>query len=311
MLGLTMHNFTSAAVGMAIAVAMIRGFSRHQANALGNFWADIVRATVYVLLPISLVFALFLTSQGVIQNLKPYTTVTTVEGKSQTIAQGPVASQEAIKMLGTNGGGFFNANSAHPFENPTPVTNMVQMWLIFMIPAGLTYAFGKSVRDTRQGWSLFAAMSVLFLAGVFIVYGAEQAGNPILAKLGVQSVATNGQAGGNMEGKETRFGIAASSLFATVTTAASCGAVNGMHDSLTPIGGLVPLFNMEVGEVVFGGVGTGLYSMLIFAIVGVFIAGLMIGRTPEYLGKKIESFEMKMSSIAILVMPFIVLTGTA
>jgi K+-transporting ATPase ATPase A chain len=309
--GLTMHNFTSGAAGMAVAVALIRGFARRQVRTIGNFWADLVRATVYVLLPIAFIAAIFFCSQGVIQNLKPYTTATTIEGKSQTIAQGPVASQEAIKMLGTNGGGFFNANSAHPFENPTPVTNMVQMWLIFMIPAGLTYAFGKSVRDTRQGWSLFAAMSVLFLAGVFIVYGAEQAGNPILAKLGVQSVATNGQAGGNMEGKETRFGIAASSLFATVTTAASCGAVNGMHDSLTPIGGLVPLFNMEVGEVIFGGVGSGLYGMLLFAILAVFIAGLMVGRTPEYLGKKIEGKEVKMAMIAMIATAAVVLVFSA
>jgi K+-transporting ATPase ATPase A chain len=309
--GLTMHNFTSGTAGMAVAVALIRGFARRQVRTIGNFWADLVRATVYVLLPIAFIAAIFFCSQGVIQNLKPYTTATTIEGKSQTIAQGPVASQEAIKMLGTNGGGFFNANSAHPFENPTPVTNMVQMWLIFMIPAGLTYAFGKSVRDTRQGWSLFAAMSVLFLAGVFIVYGAEQAGNPILAKLGVQSVATNGQAGGNMEGKETRFGIAASSLFATVTTAASCGAVNGMHDSLTPIGGLVPLFNMEVGEVIFGGVGSGLYGMLLFAILAVFIAGLMVGRTPEYLGKKIEGKEVKMAMIAMIATAAVVLVFSA
>ena len=309
--GLTMHNFTSGAAGMAVAVALIRGFARRQVRTIGNFWVDLVRATVYILLPIAFIAAIFFCSQGVIQNLKPYTTATTIEGKSQTIAQGPVASQEAIKMLGTNGGGFFNANSAHPFENPTPVTNMVQMWLIFMIPAGLTYAFGKSVRDTRQGWSLFAAMSVLFLAGVFIVYGAEQAGNPILAKLGVQSVATNGQAGGNMEGKETRFGIAASSLFATVTTAASCGAVNGMHDSLTPIGGLVPLFNMEVGEVIFGGVGSGLYGMLLFAILAVFIAGLMVGRTPEYLGKKIEGKEVKMAMIAMIATAAVVLVFSA
>src|SRR6185369_10211023 len=281
MLGLTMHNFTSAAVGMAIAVAMIRGFSRHQANALGNFWADIVRATVYVLLPISLVFALFLTSQGVIQNLKPYTNVTTVEGKTQTIAQGPVASQEAIKMLGTNGGGFFNANSAHPFENPTPLTNFFQMISIFMIPAGLTYVFGRMVKDQRQGWALFAAMSVLFLVGAFVVYHFEQTGNPILTKLGLDNT------GGNMEGKEVRFGIAATALFATITTDASCGAVIGMHDSFTPMGGLVPLFNLHLGEVIFGGVGAGLYGMLMFAILAVFIAGLMVGRTPEYLGKKI------------------------
>lgn len=305
MLGLTMHNFTSAAVGMAIAVAMIRGFSRHQVNALGNFWADIVRATVYVLLPLSLVFALFLTSQGVIQNLKPYTTVTTVEGKTQTIAQGPVASQEAIKMLGTNGGGFFNANSAHPFENPSPLTNFFQMISIFTIPAGLTYVFGRMVKDQRQGWALFAAMSVLFLVGAFVVYHFEQAGNPILTKLGLE----NG--GGNMEGKEVRFGIAATALFATVTTDASCGAVNAMHDSLTPLGGLVPLFNLHLGEVIFGGVGAGLYGMLMFAILAVFIAGLMVGRTPEYLGKKIEGKEVKMAMLALIATSFVILLFSA
>ncbi len=305
MLGLTMHNFTSAAVGMAIAVAMIRGFSRHQANALGNFWADIVRATVYVLLPISLVFALFLTSQGVIQNFKPYTTVTTVEGKTQTIAQGPVASQEAIKMLGTNGGGPFNANSAHPFENPTPLTNFFQMISIFLIPAGFTYVFGRMVKDQRQGWALFAAMSVLFLFGAFVVYHFEQAGNPILTKLGLDN------AGGNMEGKEVRFGIAATALFATVTTDASCGAVIAMHDSLTPLGGLVPLFNLHLGEVIFGGVGAGLYGMLMFAILAVFIAGLMVGRTPEYLGKKIEGKEVKMAMIALIATSFVILLFSA
>jgi K+-transporting ATPase ATPase A chain len=305
MLGLTMHNFTSAAVGMAIAVAMIRGFSRHQANALGNFWADIVRATVYVLLPIALVFALFLTSQGVIQNFKPYTTATTVEGKTQTIAQGPVASQEAIKMLGTNGGGFMNANSAHPFENPTPLTNFFQMISIFLIPAGLTYVFGRMVGDQRQGWALFAAMSVLFLVGAFVVYHFEQAGNPILSKLGLDN------AGGNMEGKEVRFGIAATALFATITTDASCGAVIAMHDSFTPMGGLVPLFNLHLGEVIFGGVGAGLYGMLMFAILAVFIAGLMVGRTPEYLGKKIEGKEVKMAMLALIATSFVILLFSA
>ncbi len=305
MLGLTMHNFTSAAVGIAIAVAMIRGFSRHQANALGNFWADIVRATVYVLLPIALIFALFLTSQGVIQNLKPYTTVTTVEGKTQTIAQGPVASQEAIKMLGTNGGGFFNANSAHPFENPSPLTNFFQMISIFLIPAGLTYVFGRMVGDQRQGWALFAAMSVLFLVGAFVVYHFEQTGNPILTKLGLE------KAGGNMEGKEVRFGIAATALFATITTDASCGAVIGMHDSFTPMGGLVPLFNLHLGEVIFGGVGAGLYGMLMFAILAVFIAGLMVGRTPEYLGKKIEGKEVKMAMLALIATSFVILLFSA
>jgi K+-transporting ATPase ATPase A chain len=307
MAGLTMHNFTSAAVGISVAVALIRAFARRQMQSIGNFWADLVRATVYLLLPIAIVVAVFFCSQGVIQNFHPYTTATTLEGKTQTIAQGPVASQEVIKMLGTNGGGFFNANSAHPFENPTPLTNMTQVWLIFMIPAGLAYTFGKVVGDTRQGWALFAAMSVLFLVGAFVVYGAEQSGNPILAKLGLQTASTAGQAGGNMEGKETRFGIAASSLFATVTTDASCGAVNGMHDSLTPIGGLITLFNMEVGEVIFGGVGAGLYGMLLFAILAVFIAGLMVGRTPEYLGKKIEGKEVKMAMVALIATATVVL----
>jgi potassium-transporting ATPase potassium-binding subunit len=307
MAGLTVHNFTSAAAGIAVAVALIRAFARRQVSTIGNFWADLVRATVHLLLPIAIVVAVFLCSQGVIQNFRPSTTATTVEGKTQTIAQGPVASQEVIKMLGTNGGGFFNANSAHPFENPTPVTNVMEMWLIFMIPAGLTYTFGKAVGDTRQGWAIYAAMSVLFLAGAFTLYAAEQSGNPNLAKLGVQATSTAGQSGGNMEGKETRFGIAASSLFATVTTDASCGAVNGMHDSLTPIGGLVTLFNMQVGEVIFGGVGAGLYGMLLFAIIAVFIAGLMVGRTPEYLGKKIESKEVKMAMLAMLATATVIL----
>jgi K+-transporting ATPase ATPase A chain len=299
MAGMTMHNFTSAAVGMAIAVALVRGFVRQQVNAIGNFWADIVRATVYVLLPISIVVALFFCSQGMIQNLHPYTTATGLEGGAQTIAQGPVASQEAIKMLGTNGGGFFGANSAHPFENPTPLTNFVQMLLIFLIPAGLTYTFGQMTGDTRQGWALFAAMSLMFLAGVFVLYGSEANGNPLLAKQGIAQA--------NMEGKEVRFGIAASSLFATVTTDASCGAINAQHDSLTPIGGLVPLFNMQVGEVIFGGVGAGLYGMLLFAILAVFIAGLMVGRTPEYLGKKIEGKEVKMAMVALIATSTVIL----
>ena len=299
MAGMTMHNFTSAAVGMAVAVALVRGFVRQQVNAIGNFWADIVRATVYVLLPISIIVALFFCSQGMIQNLHPYTTATGIEGTAQTIAQGPVASQEAIKMLGTNGGGFFGANSAHPFENPTPLTNFVQMLLIFLIPAGLTYTFGQMTGDTRQGWALFAAMSLMFLAGVFVLYGAEANGNPLLAKLGIAQA--------NMEGKEVRFGIAASSLFATVTTDASCGAINAQHDSLTPIGGLVPLFNMQVGEVIFGGVGAGLYGMLLFAILAVFIAGLMVGRTPEYLGKKIEGKEVKMAMVALIATSSVIL----
>jgi K+-transporting ATPase ATPase A chain len=300
MLGLTMHNFASGAAGIAVAVALIRGFARQQATAIGNFWADLIRATVYVLLPLSLIIALLFCWQGVIQNVHPYTTATTVEGKTQVIAQGPVASQEAIKMLGTNGGGFFNANSAHPFENPTPLANLIQILAIFAIPAGLTYTFGKMVGDTRQGWALFAAMSVLFLAGTLVLYASEQAGNPILSKLGLQSASTATQPGGNMEGKEVRFGIAATALFATVTTDASCGAVNAMHDSLTPLGGLVPLFNMQTGEVIFGGVGAGLYGILLFAILAVFIAGLMVGRTPEYLGKKIEGKEVKMAMLALI-----------
>jgi len=300
MAGLTVQNFASAAAGVAIAVALIRGFARQQANSIGNFWVDLIRSTVYVFLPISLLGALFLCSQGVIQNISPYTRVTTLEGKTQVIAQGPVASQEAIKELGTNGGGFFNANAAHPFENPTPLTNFVEILFIFSIPAALTYTFGRMVKDQRQGWAIFAAMSLLFLPGVFAAYHFEQAGNPNLAVLGIDSSASEAQPGGNMEGKEVRFGIAASSLFATITTAASCGAVNGMHDSFTPIGGLVPLFNMQVGEVIFGGAGAGLYGILLFAILAVFIAGLMVGRTPEYLGKKIEGKEVKMTMLALI-----------
>jgi K+-transporting ATPase ATPase A chain len=311
MAGFTMHNFTSAAAGMAIAVALIRGFARQQANAIGNFWADLVRAIVYVLLPLSIVIALVFCSQGVIQNLHPYTVATTLEGKTQTIAQGPVASQEAIKMLGTNGGGFFNANSAHPFENPTPLTNFIQLLAIFVIPAGLTYVFGKMVGDQRQGWAVFAAMSVLFLAGVLVLYASEQSGSPILAKLGLQNSATATQTGGNMEGKEVRFGIAATALFATVTTDASCGAVIAAHDSLTPLGGLVPLFNMQTGEVIFGGVGAGLYGMLLFAVLAVFIAGLMVGRTPEYIGKKIEGKEVKMAMLALIATASVILIFAA
>jgi K+-transporting ATPase ATPase A chain len=302
MAGLTVHNFASAAAGLAIAIALVRGFARQSVKTIGNFWADMTRATLYVLLPLSIIAALILCSQGVIQNLHPYTVATTLEGAKQTIAQGPVASQEAIKMLGTNGGGFFNANSAHPFENPTPFANMLQMFLIFLIPGALTYTFGKMVRDTRQGWALFAAMSLLWLGGVFVAYHYEQQGTPMLAHAGIQTEATATQPGGNMEGKETRFGIADTALFATVTTDASCGAVNGMHDSFTPLGGLVPLFNIQLGEVVFGGVGAGLYGMLMFAILAVFIAGLMVGRTPEYLGKKIEQKEVKMAMIAMLVL---------
>jgi len=302
MAGLTVHNFLSAAAGLAIAIALVRGFARQSVKTIGNFWADLTRATLYILLPISILAALFLCWQGVIQNLNPYTVATTVEGVKQTIAQGPVASQEAIKMLGTNGGGFFNANSAHPFENPTPLANLLQMFLIFLIPAALTYSFGKLVRDTRQGWALFAAMTVLWLGGVVVAYHFEQHGTPMLERAGIAMTDTGNQTGGNMEGKETRFGIANSALFATVTTDASCGAVNSMHDSFTPLGGLVPLFNIELGEVVFGGVGSGLYGMLMFAILAVFIAGLMVGRTPEYLGKKIEKKEVKMAMIAMLVL---------
>ena len=342
MLAFTVHNFASAATAVAVVFALIRGFAARgsisKATAtIGNFWVDIYRITAYVLLPISFVFALFLVSQGVIQNISTYVDVPTLEVPAppapatvaapadttaaapatpvnlavQTIAMGPVASQEAIKMLGTNGGGFFNANSAHPFENPTALTNFLQMLSMFLIPAALCYAFGRTVGDTRQGWAVLGAMTIIFVTMTLVVMGAEQNGNPQLTALGVDQIASATQAGGNMEGKETRFGVAASALFASITTAASCGAVNAMHDSFTPLGGLVPMFNMQFGEVVFGGVGSGLYGMLIFAIITVFIAGLMIGRTPEYLGKKIESFEMKMVSIVILVTPLLVLAGTA
>jgi K+-transporting ATPase ATPase A chain len=302
MTGLTVHNFLSAAAGMGVAMVLVRGFARHSVKTVGNFWVDLTRATLYVLMPISIVAALILCWQGCLQNLHGYTTVTTLEGVKQVIAQGPVASQEAIKMLGTNGGGFFNANSAHPFENPTPFSNLFQMFLIFLIPAALTYTFGKCVKDTRQGWALLAAMSLLWFAGVVTAYHFEQAGTPMLEKAGIEMASTDTQPGGNMEGKETRFGIVDSALFATVTTDASCGAVNSFHDSFTPLGGLVPLFNIELGEVVFGGVGAGLYGMLMIAILSVFIAGLMVGRTPEYLGKKIEQKEVKMAMVALLVL---------
>jgi K+-transporting ATPase ATPase A chain len=311
MAALTVQNFASAAVGIAAAVAIIRGFARHQTDKIGNFWVDLTRGTLYVLLPIALVAALLLCSQGAIQNFHSYTVVKTLEGATQTIPQGPVASQEAIKMLGTNGGGFFNANSSHPYENPTPFTNFLQVLLIFAIPAGLTYTFGRMVGDTRQGWAIFGAMAAMFLIGVFVCYGYEQAGNPILTKLGLQSASTAGQAGGNMEGKETRFGVASSALFATVTTDASCGAINSAHDSLTPLGGLVPMFNLQTDEVIFGGVGSGLYGMLLYAIVAVFIAGLMVGRTPEYLGKKIQQKEVKMAMLPILATSFLILVFTA
>jgi potassium-transporting ATPase potassium-binding subunit len=301
MAALTVQNFVSAAVGLAVAIAVIRGFARHEMRTLGNFWVDMTRSVLYVLLPISFVAALFLCSQGVIQNLKPNTTVTTVEGAKQTITQGPVASQEAIKELGTNGGGFFGANSIHPFENPSPLTNLFEMWLILVIPAATTYTFGKMVGDTRQGWAIFAAFTVMFLIGVFVCYGFEQAGNPNIAKLGIETAATANQAGGNMEGKDVRFGIANSALFTTVTTDTSCGAVNNQHDSLLPIAGLVPLLNMMTDIVIFGGVGAGMYGILIYCIIAVFIAGLMVGRTPEYLGKKLEQKEVKMAMLAIIV----------
>ena len=340
MVALTGQNFFSAATGMAVAFALIRGFSARSAKSIGNFWVDITRSTLYVLLPLSLLFAVFLMGQGVIQNFSAYKEVTLLDqvsytqpktgadgqplkdakgepvvealvAKTQTIAMGPVASQEAIKLLGTNGGGFFNANSAHPYENPTPLSNFFQMVSIFLIPAGMCFAFGRMVGDRRQGWTLLAAMTFIFVALTAVVLVAEQQAHPGLQALGVDQVASLTQAGGNMEGKETRFGINASALFAAVTTAASCGAVNAMHDAFSPIGGMVPLVLMQLGEVVFGGVGTGLYTMLVFAIMAVFIAGLMIGRTPEYLGKKIQAHEMKMTAITILITPSLVLAGTA
>ncbi|MFO1250989.1 MAG: potassium-transporting ATPase subunit KdpA [Inhella sp.] len=338
MLGLAVQNFLSAATGIVVVIALIRGFSRHGAQAIGNVWVDLTRVTLWILLPLSFVFALVLVGQGVVQNLKPYDTVTTLEmqswqvpkldvqgqplkdaqgqpvmedqqGQTQTLAQGPVASQLAIKMLGTNGGGFFNANSAHPFENPTPLSNFLQMLSIFVIPTALCFVFGHMVGDRRQGWAVLTAMTLIFVVAVLAVTTAEQGGNPALRD--VDSALRTTQPGGNMEGKEARFGIDASTLFAAITTAASCGAVNSMHDSFSPLGGMVPMVLMQLGEVVFGGVGSGLYGMLVFAILAVFIAGLMIGRTPEYLGKKIEAHEMKMVSLAILVVPLLVLGGTA
>ena len=302
MVALAVHNWTSAAAGIAVAIAVVRGFARQTVNGLGNFWVDVVRAHLYVLLPISLVAALVFVQQGVPQNFAPYTQSTTLEGARQTIAQGPVASQEAIKMLGTNGGGFFNANSAHPFENPTPLTNLVQMVLIFLIPAGLTYTFGRMVRSTRQGWALFAAMTIMFVGGLGLCYWSEAHGNPNVEKLGVLTQPTAGQPGGNMEGKEVRFGIANSALFATVTTDASCGAVNSMHDSYTPLGGMVPLIDIMCDETIFGGVGAGLFGMLMYAVIAVFIGGLMVGRTPEYVGKKIEKYEVRMAVLAVLIL---------
>jgi K+-transporting ATPase ATPase A chain len=318
MLGLATHNFWSAAVGLALAVAFIRGIARREARTLGNFWVDLTRGTLWVLLPLSIVFSLVLVSQGVIQNFRPYDTVRLIEpqtvtgqdGKStvvstQTIAQGPVASQEAIKMLGTNGGGFFNANSAHPFENPTPLTNFLQMLSIFLIPAGLAITLGQMVESPKHGWAVLSAMLCLWFVGVFTCYWAESQTNPLFH--GVDQHASALQSGGNMEGKEVRFGIANSALFAVVTTDASCGAVNAMHDSFMPLGGMVPMINILLGEVVFGGVGAGLYGMLIFVTMAVFIAGLMVGRTPEYLGKKIEAFDVQMSMLYLLIFPLIIL----
>lgn len=303
MVGLTIHNFLSAATGIALAFAFFRGFARREAKSIGNFWADVTRVTLYLLLPISFFYALFLVASGVPQTLAGSVDIVTLEGAKQTLALGPVASQEAIKMLGTNGGGFFNANSAHPFENPTALTNLVQMLSIFLIGFGLTWTFGKAVGNTRQGWAILTAMILLFLAGVTVVYWQEAAGNPILHAMGVP--------GGNMEGKEVRFGTAASALFSVVTTAASCGAVNAMHDSFTPLGGLIPLLNIQLGEVVIGGVGAGIYGFLLFAILAVFVAGLMVGRTPEYVGKKIEGREVKLAVLAIAVLPLIILGFTA
>jgi K+-transporting ATPase ATPase A chain len=340
MLALSCQNFFSAATGMAVAFALIRGFSRRSAQGIGNFWVDLTRSTGYVLLPLSLALAVIFMGQGVIQNFEAYRDVAPLESvtyaqpkldaagqalkdpqgnaltetltvHTQTLAMGPVASQEAIKMVGTNGGGFFNANSAHPFENPTPLSNFLQMTAMFLIPAALCFTFGRMVGDSRQGWAVFSAMTAIFVVMALVAMWAEGQGNPLLSPLGVDQAHSALQAGGNMEGKESRFGIVASALFATITTAASCGAVNAMHDSFTPLGGMVPMWLIQLGEVVFGGVGSGLYGMLIFAIMAVFVAGLMIGRTPEYIGKKIESFEMKMTSIVILVTPFLVLVGTA
>jgi potassium-transporting ATPase potassium-binding subunit len=340
MVALAVQNFLSAATGLAVAFALIRGFARRSAQGIGNFWVDLTRSTLYILLPLSLLLAVIFMGQGVIQNFGTYKDVSPLESltysqpkldagglplkdakgnaitetlttHTQSLAMGPVASQEAIKMLGTNGGGFFNANSAHPYENPTPLTNFLQMISMLLIPAALCFTFGRMVGDSRQGWAVFAAMTVIFVVMAAVAMWAEQQGNPLFTPLGVDQTQSALQAGGNMEGKETRIGVVASALFATITTAASCGATNAMHDSFTPLGGMVPMWLIELGEVVFGGVGSGLYGMLIFAIMAVFIAGLMIGRTPEYIGKKIESFEMKMTSIVILVTPFLVLVGAA
>ena len=326
MAGLAYHNFASAAVGIALAIAFIRGIARRQMETIGNFWVDLVRSCLWVLLPVCMVGALVLVSQGVVQNLRPYDKATLVEpqqvqttnadGKTvantvteQTIAQGPVASQEIIKEFGTNGGGFFNANSAHPFENPTPFSNLLEMFCIFAVGAGLTYTLGRMTGSQRHGWAVWAAMAILFLAGVTTAYWAESQGNPLLA--GVNQHVTATQPGGNMEGKEVRFGIASSALFATVTTDASCGAINGWHDSFTPLGGMVPLVNIMLSEVIFGGVGSGMYGMLVYVVLAVFIAGLMVGRTPEYLGKKIEAYDVKMAMLVVLVFPLVILAFTA
>ena len=320
MVGLTVQNFVSAAAGMAILIAFIRGFTRHNTHNLGNFWVDMTRSTLYILLPLSIIVATFLVSQGVVQTFSSSITAKLIQPSvidtgntisTQTIAIGPAASQIAIKQLGTNGGGFFNANSAHPFENPTPISNFIEMISILLIPAALCYTFGKLVGDTRQGWAILTAMLILLVVFIGVAYMAESAGNPRLAVMGVDQISNKLQPGGNMEGKELRFGQANSTLWATVTTAASNGSVNSMHDSYTPLGGLVPLVMMMFGEVVFGGVGSGLYGMLVFVIVAVFVAGLMVGRTPEYLGKKIEAYEMKMASLLILMMPLLVLGLTA
>jgi potassium-transporting ATPase potassium-binding subunit len=311
MAGLTVHNFVSAATGIALALALIRGFVRREAKAIGNFWVDLTRCTLYILIPISVVGALVLVWQGVPQNLGAYVDATTLEGAKQTIAQGPVASQEIIKELGTNGGGFFNANSAHPYENPNPLTNLIELVAIFAIGAALTNVLGRMVGDERQGWAIFAAMGLLFLAGATTTYWSESHGNPAVAQYSVDSTASDIQAGGNMEGKEVRFGPALSALWATVTTDTSCGAVNSMHDSYLPVGGMVPLVNMQLGEVIFGGVGSGLYGILAFAIVAMFVAGLMVGRTPEYLGKKLEAKEVKMTILALLSLPLSILGWTA
>jgi K+-transporting ATPase ATPase A chain len=311
MVGLVFHNFVSAATGIAAAAALVRGIARNSARTVGNFWVDLVRINLYLLLPISLVLSVFLSSQGVVQNFKPYVKAETVEtgagsaasttASIQTLPQGPAASQVAIKMLGTNGGGFFNANAAHPYENPTPLSNLIQMLAIFVIPSGLTYYLGRKVKNQRHGWAVWTAMAILFLAAALVCWRAESSGNPRLEALGVN------RAGGNMEGKEVRFGVPASSLFATITTDASCGAVNSMHDSFTPIGGLVPMFNIQLGEIVFGGVGSGLYGMLVFVILAVFLTGLMVGRTPEYLGKKVEAYDVKMAVLTVLILIFSIL----